>query len=322
MRQLTTEPENMTEPGGGDVRRPRKLASRLTLLLRRIHLYVGLFLLPWVFLYAITAAMFNHQNLLPEVSIARVNHSSLTDTPMADFPSGPQLATQVIEALRSAAPEETIEVDDSHRPEFTNDIILQVNESGTKHAVHINPIRRSAWVATFPEKEHLEPLLSDIHNIKLDPNPYDAARNSVQKILRDVGIESSGRSQPMGWSKLNFLATVNGQPARVTYVLRDGHVDVTKHTGRHGMSTRGFFLRLHTTHGQPPHWNGRMFWSLFVDLMALAMVTWGITGLVMWWQIKRTRLIGGAVMALSVSTAAVIFFSMVHFYGDHQAVAR
>ena len=118
----------------------------------------------------------------------------------------------------------------------------------------------------------------------------------------------------MGWCKLNLLVTVDGQPARVTYVLRDGHVDVTRFTGEPGMSLRGFFLRLHTSHGRPPHWNGRMFWSMFVDAMAIAMVIWGLTGLVMWWQIKRTRIIGAAVIAVSMMCAAGMYMGMIHFY--------
>ena len=41
----------------------RRVTPRWNILVRRLHLYAGLFMLPWVFLYGITGAMFNHQGL-------------------------------------------------------------------------------------------------------------------------------------------------------------------------------------------------------------------------------------------------------------------
>ena len=52
--------------------------------------------------------------------------------------------------------------------------------------------------------------------------------------------------------------------------------------------------------------------------MAIAMVTWGVTGLVMWWQLKRTRLIGAAVIAASLATAIWLYFGMFAFYATTQ----
>lgn len=293
----------------------KKRGLRLTMLLRRIHLYAGLFLLPWVFLYGLTGAMFNHQGLLPEATMQTIDPVLLADTDFQNSPSPQNTAQQVIAALEKAAPESKIRLDESHSPQWTNDVMFYVTESGKKHAVHFDPVDKSAWVATFPEHvEKREPLLKDVRNVKIKTNPYEIARSTVPKVLSSLGINTDQKPKPLGWSKLNFIASVDGVPARVTYVARDGHVDITKHDGNDGISFRHFFLRLHTSHGQPPHWNGRMVWSLFVDTMAIAMLTWGITGLVMWWQIKRTRLIGGVVIGLSVATAAMVYISMLHFY--------
>ena len=84
--------------------RPRKRSRRhrLMMLARRGHLYAGLFMLPWVLLYGVTGALFNHANLLPSGTVA---HSSLAalglphDAPLAN----PQALTQdVVAALRDA----------------------------------------------------------------------------------------------------------------------------------------------------------------------------------------------------------------------------
>ncbi|QDT01863.1 hypothetical protein K227x_02320 [Rubripirellula lacrimiformis] len=300
-------------------RRPRKARGRILMLLRRIHLYIGLFLLPWVFLYGITGAMLNHNGLLPEMGIAPVPADQLTDTAWANLPSQTEMAQQVVDAIQQASPDAKIELDTSHTPQYSNELVLQFNGSGAKHAVHFDPGDKSAWVAThYKTSEPLEPLLRDVKNIDITPDPFQLAQQSASAVLERAGITASGKPEPLGWTKLNFLASVDGEPVRVTYVLRDGHVDITRFTGDDGYSPRAFFVRLHTSHGQPPHWNGRRFWSLFIDAMAIAMVTWGVTGLLMWWQIKRTRRVGGIVILLSATTAAVMYYSMMHFYATNQ----
>ncbi len=293
----------------------RRIWSRFKILIRRIHLYSGLFLLPWVFLYGVTGAMFNHQGLLPEMTIQTVDSSVVANSAIKDFPDPATFAQQVVDALQESAKDANITLAENHGAEFTNDIMFEVNASGEKHVAYINPIAQTAQVKTAPKnEEEPEVLLPDVRNINLKPDPLDVARKSAEEIFSEVGIQSSTRAKPFAWTKLNFLASIDGDPARITYVLKDGHIDATKFSGQDGMSLRNFLLRMHTTHGQPPHWNGRMIWSLAVDTMAIAMVCWGLTGLFMWWQLKRTRLIGGVIIACSLLTAAALYFSLHDFY--------
>lgn len=259
--------------------------------------------------------MFNHQGLLSENEIKTVQADRLRNSTLAQLPTPEVLAEQIVQQLQARSPNAEILLADDHGAEFNNNIILESRPDGIRHAIHIDPMARSAYVVRQLEQPYkLQPLLNDIKNIQLSENPYQRAMESVPTILSELGLDASSQTKPIGWCKLNFLANVDGQPARVTYVLRDGHVDVTKYEGRSEMSTREFFLRLHTSHGQPPHWNGRMAWSLILDAMAIAMVTWGMTGLIMWWQIKRTRRIGGVVLALSAASAIWLYFGMVQFY--------
>lgn len=303
-------------PSDSGSRKSRVL--RFTMFVRRLHLYAGLFLLPWVFLYGITGAMFNHKGLFPEVAISPVSASQLKQTTLDDFPPAEELAQEVAAALASATGAD-ISLADAHGAEFNNNVILEVWAEGKKHSVHIDPVRHSAEVVQHPEnQEALEFLLRDVRNIQLDDNPYDLARAAVPDIMAAAGIQSNQKANPQGWCKLNFLADVNGEPARITYVLRDGHVDVTRFKGEDGMTARQFFMRLHTSHGQPPSWNGRMFWSVALDIMAIAMVTWGCTGLIMWWQIKRTRRWGAVTLILSLITAGWMYASMSNFYATTQ----
>ncbi|MFK7735232.1 MAG: PepSY domain-containing protein [Pirellulaceae bacterium] len=296
-------------------KRRSKLVTNLLILVRRAHLYAGLFLLPWVFLYGITGAMFNHEGLLPESEFRSVPAEKLTESPLMKLPTPGQLAEAVIDQLQSDNPDHEFELHDDHGAEYNNNIIYKVQHQGQMHSVHINPVNKDAYIAIHPkETEALKNPLPDVKNVKLQDPPYSYAQNSVEDILTEAGIETDAQPQPLGWCKLNFVAHVDGSPSRITYVLRDGHIDASQYDGNDGMSTRAFFMRLHTTHGQPPHWNGRMYWTIILDVMAIAMVCWGATGLVMWWQIKRTRKIGAVIMLLSIGCAVFLYLSVMNFY--------
>ncbi|TWU60668.1 hypothetical protein Poly51_09480 [Rubripirellula tenax] len=82
----------------------RKRRTRFTMVLRRVHLYAGLFLLPWVFLYGITGAMLNHYGLFTDSNIVSVPSSTLADSALENFPSADAPGDQVMEQLRIASP--------------------------------------------------------------------------------------------------------------------------------------------------------------------------------------------------------------------------
>ena len=73
------------------------------ILARRTHLYAGLFLLPWVFLYGITGAMFNHQGLFPHLEFSTVPEAVVSSSGMSQFPAPETLAKQVLENIQCAA---------------------------------------------------------------------------------------------------------------------------------------------------------------------------------------------------------------------------
>ncbi len=301
--------------GASSERKTRSIASRLSILIRRVHLYSGLFLLPWVIMYGVTGAMFNHLGLFPRVAIQPVDPSVVASSAMAAFPGPNELAKQVVESLRTASGNTTIELASKHGAEFTNELMFEMKDADGQHVVYMDTVSKSSWIVTQP-KLNLEPprLLGDIKTIRLTPDPRNTAQEAAEQILKDAGKKPSGHPQQFGWTKLNFLANVDGKPARVTYVLNDGHVDVNQFTGNHDMPLRQFLLRMHTSHGQPPHWNARMVWSIAVDTMAIAMVGWGLSGLFMWWQLKRTRMIGSVVIAFSLLTATAMWFGLHSFY--------
>lgn len=295
--------------------RPRRLWTRVMILVRRVHLYSGLFLLPWVFLFGVTGAMFNHQGLFPQARIQPVPSTALESTSLGELLSESQLADEVVAALQKQYPNQTIQRLADRPAEYTGDMLFETWANGERHVAHINPVSQTAYVASHPGDDHKpKPVLDNVKNISISPAPMQPAQSAATEVFKAAGVENTNNAKPIGWTKLNFLVSVDGQPARLTYVLKDGHVDVTTFDGNPGFSPRQFFLRLHTTHVMSPYWNGRTIWVIAADVLAAAMVVWGLSGIVMWWQIKRTRLIGAAVVAASIATAVWMYLSVGDFY--------
>ncbi len=78
------------------------------------------------------------------------------------------------------------------------------------------------------------------------------------------------------------------------------------------LSFRRFLLRLHTAHGYPSSGGVRWIWAVIVDVMAAIMCFWGVSGMLMWWQIKSTRVIGAATVIFGLLAAASLGVGM-HF---------
>ena len=79
-----------------------------------------------------------------------------------------------------------------------------------------------------------------------------------------------------------------GRTWRVQYDLTTGAVSGRpKDEPASPLSPRRFLTRLHQAHGYPSSLGVRWVWAVAVDLMFVSMVGWGITGLLMWWQMKN-----------------------------------
>ncbi len=68
---------------------------------------------------------------------------------------------------------------------------------------------------------------------------------------------------------------------------------------------------LHKQHHFPKDFGVPWLWALFADLLGLTMILWAATGLLMWWQIRPKRLIGGILITLALGTAAYMISSQV-----------
>jgi hypothetical protein len=152
--------------------------------------------------------------------------------------------------------------------------------------------------------------LQVVARIPLPPNNLSQAQETLPWVLEELrlpnGEITTGRRTPT----LSFSADIDGVPSVVTCNLSNGNVAAMRDDVRHPVEVKNFAQRLHLSRGYSPHFNTRWFWALSVDAMFLSMVFWGLSGLLMWWQIKRTRWPGAAFLVVSLAATILLVVGM------------
>jgi hypothetical protein len=351
-------------------------------LVRRAHLYAGLFMTPWVFLYGVTAMLFNHPEAFPDQEIRPVVPADLAGTPLADFPPAESLAGRVVAALNEDAEGPDYRLVRPEEAAYNRDYTAQLASADRQHTVRIDLASRSGSVRSAPARK--EPAreapapFAGPGKLRLDP-PLAGVGESLPRVLDRLGLPAAGLTTPAspgleprpeprggmrpsagpggeaegtrgpggrrpsgaepesrrrqeapsgpgtaesrgqavpagrgGAPELTFLMEGEGTTWRVGYNLQTGALTGRREAQRAGepLSWRRFLLRLHTAHGYPGREDARWVWALAVDAMSLSMVGWGITGLLMWWQMKNVRRTGLVLLALSALVSAAVAVGM------------
>ena len=104
----------------------RTFAKAAQHLVRRAHMYAGLFLLPWAVLYGVTAFLFNHPTAFSDQPYTEFGRDALAGTPMERTPTPGVVADQVVAALCARKPESTYTLVETARPRYTREFAFAV----------------------------------------------------------------------------------------------------------------------------------------------------------------------------------------------------
>jgi len=406
----------------------RKTAKWSMYLTRRGHLYAGLLLVPWVFLYGITGFLFNHPEVWPDNPSTPITKKHIQGTSLASLPKAGDVAAQVVAALNvsSKGTYTLVEPEKIQYPrgglgailtgeeEKVYSLSLFSNGTGSirqglgrnggggggggggrgggggagggsggrgSASAGIGGTNRGgpmAGVSTrggAAEENHdhdheegqAESSATGGRRGEGSGRGAGASGESRQQSGGGGRGEGGGRGRGMGGTgnlssepvgppapfavagglfvasspvnnlveglkttveraqknlKINeirvaplvFQMEGDGKKWQVNYNMLTGAVSGQEATARAEgptMSFRRFLLRLHMAHGYPAEdMNMRWIWAVLVDATSLIMVFWGISGIIMWWQIKRTRVLGGACLLVSVAAATYIGIGM------------
>ena len=262
---------------------------QMNLLIRRVHLYFGLVLVPWVLLYGVSAVLFNHTNWFTGRELVYAPEQSIEG-----FQSPSTLAQQ------AAAELDLQLVPDSAR--WVGDVSFR-GVAG----------ERSVRASLSPEGEGGRARISPVDDVP--PSWSEQVQGSLvgDALTQQVSAQASATfSEALGepveltlrsYPTLRFQVR-DGQQMYTVDVDLEGDVEVVPGDG--SASWRSRLLYLHTNHGGSGYYDAKWVWARLVDVMGFAMVTWALTGILMWWKLTRLRRWGGVALAVGFSSIVVM----------------
>ncbi|XZE36985.1 hypothetical protein SH501x_002575 [Pirellulaceae bacterium SH501] len=171
--------------------RKLKLVLRI---LRRSHLYLGLALIPWVFLYGITAYLFNHPGHFSPVDVESVPRSLVpVDWPTKDWEPDAR-AHAIIKELNARFPsdERTIQLDLSKPPRFdSSGLIASFDRGNTTYSYSLPLSGKQAGILRKAPKAN---ATQQSANAFFEINPKKTMSTSKPQT---TASESSGAASPV-----------------------------------------------------------------------------------------------------------------------------
>lgn len=294
----------------------RTVAARAQMFIRRAHLYLGLLLVPWVVLFGISGFLFNHTSTtfgggtreLAQFSPAEARRiTGFTPVEVA------QLAADVVRQLNETTPDRPanytlVDAGAAHlsaNAGFTGrttngtiNLALNLADGGAALTMQAGMLLKPTKPA-FAEQP-----------VKVPGVDFAALAGHAGALAKAAGVTVDGAMTPRtrGGPELRFVVQ-DGEGRRWNAVcdLAQGRLSGRAADDDTGLSFYTAVTRLHKTHHYPDRVGARFFWVLLADTLALTMVFWGVSGLIMWWQIKPARVLGVLAMSLAGAVAAVIF---------------
>lgn len=311
----------------------KPLGKRLTHILRRGHLYLGLFLLPWALLYGVTGFLFNHPTWFSDSPVIYFNSQDLVGTDLEKPPELNAFAESIVSVLNEHNPSSDKWSVEPGTARFTGrDAFVANVQSGTRQFFFVldsnmrtglireNTTKRpKQTVAPFATSELLKGSdqsvtikpagartlegLTQLHSI------VDCLQNAAPTIMERKGLPV-GNATVNSVPDLKFLVTSEEGRWTASYNLLTKQVSGVEGEPVVDLPWRSFLLLMHLGHKYPGEVNTKWFWALEVDAMSLTLCFWGLSGLVMWWQIKAVRRMGIVVLIASVIVASILSLAM------------
>jgi hypothetical protein len=282
-------------------------------LVRRAHMYAGLILLPWILFYGVSGILFNHPNVGEKVQGRPLPPGRLAQLAGFSAWQPASVAGQVVQALNSArgSGAGAYTLDPGFETRFSGPIVLKAPAPEGQHFVLLDPARAfgvlaTRWARPPGERPPFAGLALDLPRFSLA-----TVEASFGGLLATYGLDSSGplRADRNIAPRLEFRI-IDPQGARwnATYSIADGTLSGRRSDQGPSLGLSQLFAMLHTTHHFPEEVGARWFWAFFQDLLGVVMVFWAVTGLLMWWQMRPTRIAGALSILLALGVAALVIY--------------
>jgi hypothetical protein len=296
---------------------------------RRIHLYTGLAMLPWMLLFGVSGMLFNHPNIGAEVRgqpLPSAELSALTSV----RPWAPEtIANQVVaglNAVRTNGERAHYTLDPEFESQLTGFTVLSAPASDGQHMLLLD-MEAGGGVLVSRKTRASNPEHSFAPaRVPLPEYSTSTVERQVAGLLSSRHLNALGElhAHPKIAPELRFRVRDAQQTSwNLTYDLRTGMVAGRRTDAPPAIGLTELLGKLHMTHHFPFQIGVLWFWALFTDLLGLTMVLWAVSGLVMWWQMKPTRLIGAVALSVALGIAALVMVGTADHltFGDLRAKA-
>lgn len=282
---------------------PRRARIPWMLWTRRIHLYSGLFLIPWAALYGVTALLFNHPAWFSPTTTTQLDRTVVLPEPQAL--AGSLLAE--VAATPSFAGRSLRLVPGSARWEHA--IAWRLAGDEAEHSLIVEPGKPGATLRSAPKGPPPGPDALAGTRSKVGPRALEATTAAVGSLAAELALgpaKPAARNVP----DLEMLVEIDGAPHLVRHDLQSGTVVARDADAARPPAWRAFLLRLHTAHGYPSQLNARWVWAFVSDGMGVALLVWALSGVLMWLQMRGLRRAGLVALVLGLLTAVALGAAM------------
>ncbi len=305
--------------------------------LRRGHLYLGLFLLPWAFLYGVTGFLFNHPTWFSDSPVIYFDRRDLVGTDLEKPPELNSFSKSIVAVLNelNTSDSKWTAIEGTARLTGRDAFVANV-QSGSRSFFFVldanmqtglireNTTKRTKpSIAPFATSELLKSDQKSISNQKTTNQTVegltqlksivDCIQTAAPTIMDRKGLPG-GTAIVNSVPDLKFLVTDQDKKWTASYNLLTKQVSGVEGEPLIDLPWRSYLLMLHLGHKYPGDFNTKWFWALGVDAMSLTLCFWGLSGLAMWWQLKATRKTGAVVLLLSVIVAFSLSMGMFYVF--------
>nr|UZH23219.1 MxcO [myxobacterium MSr12020] len=288
--------------------RPRRGYGAVMKFVRRLHMYLGLLVFPWVLLFGMSGVLFNHPEIGREIERRDLSPQELSTLTGLKPWNPDEIAQKVVTQLNAGSPG-GYTLDAAAPSEFSGwPLLAAPSQAGGRHVLILSLDDGNATLSTHaPEPKSSPPPFAGA-KIELPEYGMAAVQDQVKELLPKLGIDASGTLQahPKVHPELRFrVRDGNDRAWNVVYDLGTGQVD-GRPAGPGQLRLVELLGRLHKTHHFPVHGDMAWLFALFADITGITLVVWALSGLAMWWQMKPTRVIGALAIAVAVAAAALV----------------
>ena len=321
-RLRATEPGVRVTPTGAARARRKWSSGKVLKIVRRIHLYTGLIMLPWIFLFGISGMLFNHPTVGQELKSHPLPPPVLQELTGIQPWQPEVVASQVINALNGESTEGSrYRLDPSYESEFTGVALLNAPAAEGRHFLLLDVQRGRGVLNTRVARARPEAVPFDGRRVPLEGYSMQAIEQRTQGLLPAHQLESVDglRAHPKIAPVLRFRVRDEAETAyNVTYHVGTGELSGRRASEWSPVGLPQLLSMLHTTHHYAATIGPLWFWALFEDLLGLTMAFWAISGVFMWWQMKPTRIVGVASLLVALGIAGAVMWTTTEYlmFGD------